>query len=417
VRNYAAKILGEIQDPRAVQPLIAAFEDEEYLVWDNATEALGKIGEIAIYPLIASINHSDYRVRKGVAKSLGMIGDTRAVEPLITMLRDGIINVRLIAADALDKIGWKPDRGEKEAWYWFARRELMKCAEIGALAIEPLITALKDTDMNIRTAAADALDKIGWKPDRGEKGVLYWFARKEFKKCAEIGTPAIKPLISSLKETHMSVRKAAVDALDEIGWKPDRGEKGALYWLAKREFKKCAGIGAPAVEPLIAELENGDTDVRRNAAEALGQIGDPRATEPLSALLKSGYESVRQAATEALGKLGKPSVTSAMQTKLGPSLDAIVIVFNRDFPTSGQFVNEILDQLTTRGRTYQSWMHDGTPVRIKFHPNAQDQMTAAAIAMVEFHMLIGERADPEKIQFGTFEGSQGIVGSVLSHWQ
>jgi len=99
------------------------------------------------------------------------------------------------------------------------------------------------------------------------------------------------------------------------------------------------------------------------------------------------------------------------------ALDGIVIVFNRDFPTSGQFVNEILDQLRTKGRTYRSWMHSRTPVRVKFHPNAQDQMTAAAIAMVEFRGMIGERADPENIQFGTFEGSQGIVGAVLSHWR
>lgn len=98
------------------------------------------------------------------------------------------------------------------------------------------------------------------------------------------------------------------------------------------------------------------------------------------------------------------------------SLDAIVIVFNRDFPTSGQFAEEILNNLTTRGRTYKSWMRDNTPVRIKVHQKAQDQMTVASIAFVEFRKLIGDKADPGNIQFGTFEGSQGIFGSVLSHW-
>jgi hypothetical protein len=98
------------------------------------------------------------------------------------------------------------------------------------------------------------------------------------------------------------------------------------------------------------------------------------------------------------------------------TLDAIVIVFNRDFPTSGQFTEEILNQLTTRGKTYKSWMRSNTPVRIRIHQNAQDQMTVASIALVEFRKLIGDKANPRNIQFGTFEGSKGIFGSVLSHW-
>lgn len=99
-----------------------------------------------------------------------------------------------------------------------------------------------------------------------------------------------------------------------------------------------------------------------------------------------------------------------------PTLDAIVVVFNRDFPTSHQFVDEILSQLTTRGRTYRHWMREGTPVRVKTHANAQDQMTVAAMALIEFRRMGVNGADLRRVQFGTFEGSAGVVGSVLSHW-
>jgi hypothetical protein len=118
----------------------------------------------------------------------------------------------------------------------------------------------------------------------------------------------------------------------------------------------------------------------------------------------------------AAAQTGSTARSPATHADPEPSLDAIVIVFNRDFPTSGQFVDEILSRLTTRGRTYRSWMRDDTPVRIKFNPKAQDEMTVAAMALIEFRKLIGGDADPKRVQFGTFEGNQGIVGSVLSHW-
>ena len=59
-------------------------------------------------------------------------------------------------------------------------------------------------------------------------------------------------------------------------------------------------IGAPAVEPLIAALKNSDENVRRQAAEALGMIGDVRAVEPLLNTLKDRNLS----AIKALGQIG-----------------------------------------------------------------------------------------------------------------
>jgi hypothetical protein len=100
----------------------------------------------------------------------------------------------------------------------------------------------------------------------------------------------------------------------------------------------------------------------------------------------------------------------------GQTLDAIVVVFNREFAGQEQFVNEILGQLKTKGRTYREWMRHDTPVLVKAHPKAQDQMTAATMALVEFRRAGLEHADLRRVQFGTFEGSQGIVGAVLSHW-
>lgn len=58
-----------------------------------------------------------------------------------------------------------------------------------------------------------------------------------------------------------------------------------------------------AVEPLIGALKDRDHEVRAEAADALARIGDPRAVEPLNALLGDPRPEVRRAAEKALSRL------------------------------------------------------------------------------------------------------------------
>ncbi|MGA9804906.1 MAG: HEAT repeat domain-containing protein, partial [Terriglobales bacterium] len=84
-----------------------------------------------------------------------------------------------------------------------------------------------------------------------------------------------------------------------------QNESGVAYWVAKRKWDKCVEIGAPAVEPIMAELKDSDSDpwVRKEAAEALGKIGDARAVTPLIAALGDNRWGLRQAAANSLVKL------------------------------------------------------------------------------------------------------------------
>jgi HEAT repeat protein len=54
---------------------------------------------------------------------------------------------------------------------------------------------------------------------------------------------------------------------------------------------------------LLEALKDASPEVRQQAAFALGQIGDARATEALSAALKDGSAEVRKQAAFALGQL------------------------------------------------------------------------------------------------------------------
>jgi len=65
-----------------------------------------------------------------------------------------------------------------------------------------------------------------------------------------------------------------------------------------------AEIGEPAVEPLIAVLKDSDENVRNLAIVSLGDIGDARAVEPLIHALKDSSKKVRSFAAKALKKIG-----------------------------------------------------------------------------------------------------------------
>jgi HEAT repeat protein len=160
VRAAAAYALGQIGDPRAVEPLIAALGDESSDVRQDAAYALGEIKDPrAVEPLIAALKDWHSNVRKAAAKALVKIG-TPAVELLIAALRDEDERVRQAAAEALDHLGWKPARDENAAWYWATKGKWNACVDIGAPAVQPLITSLRTNDPYMRRDVAQALVRL-----------------------------------------------------------------------------------------------------------------------------------------------------------------------------------------------------------------------------------------------------------------
>jgi HEAT repeat protein len=70
---------------------------------------LGQIGDPrAVDPLVGCLKDWSWSVRRVAAEALGQLGDPRAVEPLKVAFEDGDANVRSAAADALAALGWRP---------------------------------------------------------------------------------------------------------------------------------------------------------------------------------------------------------------------------------------------------------------------------------------------------------------------
>jgi phycocyanobilin lyase subunit alpha len=100
LRFYAAWWFGKfkISDPEAIQLLIEALEDDRdrtpeggYPLRRNAARALGKLtAPHAVEALITALSCTDPYVIEGAAQSLELLGDKRAIEPLVHILSRGL---------------------------------------------------------------------------------------------------------------------------------------------------------------------------------------------------------------------------------------------------------------------------------------------------------------------------------------
>ena len=235
VQYGAAEALGEIGDSGAVEPLIAALKNDEYVgVRWKAAEALSKIGAPSVEALIGALRHPDDDVRWKAVIALGEIGDPRAIGSLISLLCDEDRFVKSHAALALGTIG-EP-------------------------AVNPLLRALREGDGNLRWGAAIALGKI--RDPRAIEPLIRALADKyenvraeSASSLAAMGKPALGPLLRFLKFSDGPVRLEVVTVLGELH-------------------------DTDAIHPLVQMLENADDDERKEIADALDAILIPT-IEPL----------------------------------------------------------------------------------------------------------------------------------------
>lgn len=238
---------------------------------------------------IAALRDDDWAVREEAAALLGRLKDPRAVDPLVSILRDSDRSVREAAIGALVSIGTPsvpalgacladPELSVQEA----ASAVLASIADMGVL--DQLLEALRSPDWIVRMHAAKALGRI---KEPGSARSLAPLLQDNVKAVREeassslaaIGDSAIPLLLESLAHQDWLVRLHAVEALGKTK-SPD------------------------AVAPLLATVFNdADSAVREDAVRALGTIGHPHAVEFLGTVMTT-EPGLRTVAVEALGRIG-----------------------------------------------------------------------------------------------------------------
>ena len=286
LRKEASTFLGELADPRAIQPLLQLYFAEvtlrpdypdKEIVIQNTLRSLEKIGPdqvapyfekiidslltyrsskestpifgflnfgsnadknrranaemvarmgwIAFNPLILAIRFNP-DARNGAADAISIMKDRRVIEALTKLLADGDAYVRQTAANALGNIS-------------------------DHQPVPTLILMLEDENPPVRSGAADALGKIG-------------------------DALAVGPLMKALKDQNWQVRSSAARALGEIG-------------------------NTRAVNDLILLLT--DPNSGSDAAWALGAIGDTKALVALNQTTSSPDANLSRESTRAIEKI------------------------------------------------------------------------------------------------------------------
>ncbi len=196
VRELAATSLGELGDQRALNALGAALGSEGWTVREAAARSLaetdwrpaddaqraqlaiiqkkwsdvGALGQAAIGPLIESLKYlsvatdaakalvnigssgvdallgmlRDHNqpsvIRELIAASLAEAGEPRAVEVVVGMLVDPDMATRQSAVWTLERLGWQPVDDKQRAAFAVAHDDWDELANLGAAAVEPLLT-------------------------------------------------------------------------------------------------------------------------------------------------------------------------------------------------------------------------------------------------------------------------------------
>lgn len=166
LRAAAAHALGILNRSSSVTALVGAMGDEQIQVRKAAAEALAAIGERAIPALVATLEGRGGRLAPYALWALGEIGSPSAVDTLIDRAQNASTwRIRWSAVESLGDVG-------------------------GKRAGRALVTALDDPDERVRSAAGDALMRIG--------------------------TQAIAPLAETLRHPQREMRQAARDTLGRI---------------------------------------------------------------------------------------------------------------------------------------------------------------------------------------------------------
>jgi len=203
--------------------------------------------------LIRALRYDDFEVQTRAAEALGTLGG-EGIDELILALKTRNKDVRLGIIEALSVI-----RDPR--------------------SVPSLIPLLSDVSSEVRWEAAIAL--------------------------GEINDPRAAPsLRQSLRDPDKYVRYGAASALRKMGREPESDEERAFQSVGLQEWQAVQAIGEPAIPALSRVLYDRDSDVRIQAIEILGSIGNEQAVPVLIRSLADENPGVRWKAVLAAPKCG-----------------------------------------------------------------------------------------------------------------
>jgi HEAT repeat protein len=294
--------------PRAVPALEEALKDQDARVARGASFALDQLGwtpgpdELGVrYCIVRGLWEQLYEIGRG------------AVPLLVEHLADADPEVAFHAAMALRNTD---DPHSTPA----------------------LVATLEARDANLRGMAAQSLEALGWQPGNDVEAARYWVAKRDWERAVEVGEAAVPALELALRAEIAApngVRKVGLEVVEALGGigSPDTLEPlvAALTLHPDWRVQERAAISLGdmkdlrAEEPLLRALEKGESRslISVSLIQALGRLGSPRAVDRLLGFVPgavSGWgnsgswwgSEEANAAIRALGHTGDPRVVGSL---------------------------------------------------------------------------------------------------------
>ncbi len=289
IRAHIVRKLGEVNDPKVVPSLIELLRNDAPEVRRAAAQALADAGdEDACHALHTALNDSYKGVMVDSLFALSRIGCSDIFDPIVNALKSEDLPVRLGACKAISESGSTQYTEPLFSVLHDSRMQKEVLKVLGELkdpaSLNPIVNLLTSNDSTIRLNALKALLKIDGTLD--VTAILECLGDKE----PEVRITAVRILG---KEGSAEAVNYLLARLDE---EPDDSVRVAIIKSLGKN-----GTSKP-LKRLISLLEDDQLEIRKSAAEALGETGDPRAIDPLCQALK--IKDMRNVCALALGKIG-----------------------------------------------------------------------------------------------------------------
>ncbi len=286
IRLHVARLLSGMPGPAANAAMSKLVRDENGAVRLEAVRAVQRMrAKEAIPSLCTRLRDQDLKVQSAAIEALVELADVSAVPHLLDALKDESEYVRRGAVEVLNQV-------------------------VTPEAIKDLVTALKDADWWVRVRAADALGTLGG-PKVVDAVMELTRDPDEFARRYAIeilntvpDARAVPVLIDALEDEDWWVRERAVDALGKTGVSDAVGPLLRMMGRDSRAVPLCVRAlgaigGELVVEPLSRLAESSDTDIRREAIQALTALLNRELPEEarqtvVGILDKAGVRTARQ---------------------------------------------------------------------------------------------------------------------------
>jgi HEAT repeat protein len=227
---------------------------------------------------VQALKDGNEMVRATATASVVFLPAEEGFDALIPLLSDKSAFVRKETAYAVGKLG-------------------ESVAVVGELSEDKIASALRsvlqrDKDAEVRAAAAVGMGGAG-----GLKSVFYLYFYLQQSQRSEAEEFVRRSAVRSIGRMAESIRSGKRTV---VSLKP-----GATQDLSKADLSKAIRAFGPAAELIRQILQNTaeSDDIRREAAKALGSIGDVSAATSLSAVLNSKDPYLVENSRDALAKL------------------------------------------------------------------------------------------------------------------